>query len=101
MNHQEKSKQRDAILKKIIINTMTDSPGTEKYVDEFVNMISIEIGEAISPINEVSLPFIICCLERYVEFLRKDHPKAANVADSLKTSLTSKIASVEIPVWRE
>lgn len=101
MNNQEKSKQRDAILEKIIVNTMTDSHCTEKYVDEFVNMISIEIGEAISPMNEVSLPFIIFCLERYVEFLRNDHPKAANVADTLKTASTSKIASVEIPFWRE
>ena len=80
--------------KEKIINKML-KPGAnhEKLFNELGFAISMDITNAISPVNIINAPLIIAYLEGYAAAIRERFPEAVELANELKKAKTITIAT--------
>lgn len=69
-------KENKKKLEEIYENTKKNNKlAAMKSVNEYVQQISLNVGMAINPLSEATLPFVIYVLEHYVRELKKGKEK--------------------------
>ncbi len=91
--YKENLKKLDAIIE----NTKKDNRrATMESVNEYVQQLSLNIGLAINPITEATLPFVVYILEYYARELKKGKENEINaVLKSIEKSFGA--VSVKMP----
>ena len=71
----------------------------QKASQEYLNRISYNIGCAISPVNDLTLPFVVFALQEYIDALKKGNEEyVETILKSLRAD--SKTAVVTVPMVR-
>lgn len=92
-------KKNQKKINELVDAFVNDEESFYKVTQEYINQISYNIGEAISPLNDLAVPFVVFALQSYADALRKgDEEHIDSIVKSLAKG--SKSAVVSIPIKR-
>lgn len=92
-------KNQNKIEELIDVFVNKDEEAFHKVAQEYINQISFNIGIAISPVNDLTLPFVVFALQEYIDTLKKGKEE---FIDTIVRSLSedSETAVVTVPTVR-
>jgi acyl-CoA hydrolase len=70
-NTMDIKKNKNKIEELIDVFVNKDEESFHKVAQEYINQISFNIGEAISPLNDLAVPFVVFALQEYIDTLKK------------------------------
>lgn len=92
-------KNQNKIEELIDVFVNKDEEAFHKVAQEYINQISFNIGIAISPVNDLTLPFAVFALQEYIDALKKGKEE---YIDKIVRSLSedSETTEVTVPIKR-
>lgn len=76
-----------------------DKESFHKVAQEYINQISFNIGVAINPVNDLTLPFFVFALQEYIDTLKKGKEEyVETILKSLRAD--SETGVVIVPIRR-
>ena len=74
-----------------------DKESFHKVAQEYINQISFNIGVAINPVNDLTLPFVVFALQEYIDTLKKGKEEyIETILKSLRADLETGVVIVPI-----
>lgn len=70
-------------LEKQLLDCIENKNWSKEILEEYINTISVDISNAISPINKASAPFIVSQLIRYEIAIKRMFPGISEVVEKL------------------
>ncbi len=86
-------------LENLLVELLADGSGeqtqrTAALLGLYINRLSSDISEAVTPLTPVNAPFIVAILESYAEAIRKDFDCKDKLIQMIKAAQNGKITMV-------